>query len=80
MSVLPSVTQYLGDAVKFKPLDHGADVVTEVLTKFVPGHSDVLMGPIRIRDAFRIKPIRSLIVQMGIGVSPDDASLVVRGF
>jgi cystathionine beta-lyase len=27
-----------------------------------------------------LKPIRSLIGRMGIGVSPDDASLVLRGF
>lgn len=66
--------------LNFKPLNHGADIVTEALTKFVSGHSDVLMGSITVRDAALIKPIRSLIGRMGIGVSPDDASLVLRGF
>lgn len=66
--------------LNFKPLKHGADIVTEALTKFVSGHSDVLMGSITVRDASLIKPIRSLIGRMGIGVSPDDASLVLRGF
>lgn len=66
--------------LNFKPLTHGADIVTEALTKFVSGHSDVLMGSITIRDAALIKPIRSLIGRMGIGVSSDDASLVLRGF
>ncbi|MBB1251433.1 PLP-dependent aspartate aminotransferase family protein [Rhizobium sp. G21] len=66
--------------LNFKPLDHGADIVTEALTKFVSGHSDVLMGSITVRDESLIKPIRSLIGRMGIGVSPDDASLVLRGF
>ncbi len=66
--------------LNFKPLEHGADIVTEALTKFVSGHSDVLMGSITIKDAALIKPIRSLIGRMGIGVSPDDASLVLRGF
>src|SRR5690606_35799122 len=66
--------------LNFKPLQHGADIVTEALTKFVSGHSDVLMGSITIGDAAHITPIRSLIGRMGIGVSPDDASLVLRGF
>jgi cystathionine beta-lyase len=66
--------------LNFKPLEHGADIVTEALTKFVSGHSDVLMGSITVRDGALIKPIRSLIGRMGIGVSPDDASLVLRGF
>jgi cysteine-S-conjugate beta-lyase len=65
--------------LNFKPLEHGADIVTEALTKFVSGHSDVLMGSITIKDMALLKPIRSLIGRMGIGVSPDDASLVLRG-
>lgn len=66
--------------LNFKPIAHGADIVTEALTKFVAGHSDVLMGSITVKDETLIKPIRSLIGRMGIGVSPDDASLVLRGF
>ena len=66
--------------LNFKPLQHGADIVTEALTKFVSGHSDVLMGSITIKDMSLLKPIRSFIGRMGIGVSPDDASLVLRGF
>lgn len=66
--------------LNFKPLQLGADIVTEALTKFFSGHSDVLMGSITIKDLALLKPIRSLIGRMGIGVSPDDASLVLRGF
>lgn len=66
--------------LNFKPLAHGADIVTEALTKFVSGHSDVLMGSITVRDEALIDPVRALIGRMGIGVSPDDASLVLRGF
>ena len=66
--------------LNFKPLAHGADIVTEALTKFISGHSDVLMGSITIGDMALLKPIRSFIGRMGIGVSPDDASLVLRGF
>lgn len=66
--------------LNFKPLQHGADIVTEALTKFVSGHSDVLMGSISVKTDSLIQPVRSLIGRMGIGVSPDDASLVLRGF
>ncbi|MBY5529349.1 trans-sulfuration enzyme family protein [Rhizobium leguminosarum] len=66
--------------LNFKPLLHGADIVTEGLTKFVSGHSDVLMGSITVKDSALIQPVRALIGRMGIGVSPDDASLVLRGF
>ncbi|RYD57806.1 MAG: cystathionine beta-lyase, partial [Verrucomicrobiaceae bacterium] len=66
--------------LNFKPLLHGADIVTEALTKFVSGHSDVLMGSITVKDEALIQPIRSFIGRMGIGISPDDASLVLRGF
>ncbi|NTA40301.1 trans-sulfuration enzyme family protein [Agrobacterium salinitolerans] len=79
-SALVGVDNTWATPLNFKPLTHGADIVTEALTKFVSGHSDVLMGSITIKNLALLKPIRSLIGRMGIGVSPDDASLVLRGF
>jgi cystathionine beta-lyase len=78
--VLVGVDNTWATPLNFKPLEHGADIVTEALTKFVSGHSDVLMGSITIKDMNLLKPIRSMIGRMGIGVSSDDASLVLRGF
>ncbi len=66
--------------INFKPLAFGADIVTEALTKYVSGHSDVLMGSITLRDEALIQPVRGALGRMGIGVSSDDASLVLRGF
>lgn len=66
--------------LNYKPLRHGADIVTEALTKFVSGHSDVLMGSLTVADERLIAPIRAQMGRFGIGVSPDDASLVLRGF
>lgn len=34
----------------FKPLEHGADFATEALTKYVGGHSDLLLGSITVSD------------------------------
>ncbi len=63
----------------FKPIAHGADLVTEALTKFAGGHSDLLLGSLTVAREDLIAPIRGLIGRMGIGVSPDDAALVLRG-
>ncbi|AVA23858.1 PLP-dependent aspartate aminotransferase family protein [Rhizobium sp. NXC24] len=62
-----------------KPLTLGADFVTEALTKYVSGHSDLLMGSVTVGNENLIAPIRSTLGRLGIGASPDDASLVLRG-
>ena len=66
--------------LNLKPLAHGADIVTEALTKFVSGHSDVLMGSVSFRDAALADEARGFMGRFGVGVSSDDASLVLRGF
>ncbi|MFD1910702.1 trans-sulfuration enzyme family protein [Halodurantibacterium flavum] len=66
--------------LNLKPLTLGADLVTEALTKYVSGHSDVLMGSISVRSAELAARIKATIGRMGIGASPDDAALVLRGF
>jgi cystathionine beta-lyase len=63
----------------YKPLALGADIVTEALTKYVSGHSDLLMGSLTVKDDNLIGPIRSTLGRFGITASPDDASLVLRG-
>ncbi|WP_338608808.1 PLP-dependent transferase [Pelagibacterium nitratireducens] len=65
--------------LNLKPLALGADLVTEALTKYIAGHSDVLLGSISVRDPELAGPIKGAIGRMGIGASPDDASLVLRG-
>jgi len=62
-----------------KPLRLGADLVVEALTKFISGHSDVLMGSIAAHDPAIHDRIRATAKTLGIGVSPDDCALVLRG-
>jgi len=66
--------------LNLKPLALGADIVTEALTKFVSGHSDVLLGSISLADEAMAEKARGFMGRFGVGVSPDDASLVLRGF
>lgn len=63
----------------FKPLAHGADLSVEALSKYIAGHSDVLMGSITVRDPALGSAIKASLGRMGVGVSPDDCYLVLRG-
>ncbi len=59
-------------------LDLGADYAAQSLTKYVGGHSDVIMGAVLARgDA--AKRLKEAEWRMGFCVSPDDAFLVLRG-
>lgn len=62
-----------------KPLELGVDFVAEALTKFFGGHSDLLLGSLTLKDEALILPVRDLMGRYGVGVSPDDAALVLRG-
>ncbi len=61
------------------PLQLGADIVIEALTKYLSGHSDVLMGSISVSNETSAALIYETIRSLGVGVSPDDCSMVLRG-
>jgi cystathionine beta-lyase len=63
----------------FKPLDHGADFVMEALTKYVGGHSDLLLGSVSVRDLVLRQALKDTMRMIGIGVSPDEVALALRG-
>ncbi len=63
----------------FKPLSHGADFAVEALTKYIGGHSDLLLGSITVSDIKLRQRIKLVMRDMGIGVSPDEVSLALRG-
>ncbi len=65
--------------VLFDPLGHGADVTIQALTKYVGGHSDLLMGSVTAKDEAVLDRLAWARWQLGIGVSPDDCSLALRG-
>ena len=63
----------------FKPLAHGVDFAVEALTKYVGGHSDLLLGSITVRDLALRKALKDSLRMLGIGVSPDEVALALRG-
>jgi cysteine-S-conjugate beta-lyase len=58
---------------------HGVDVTTQAITKYIGGHSDVLLGSITVRDDGLYQRLGAAQQVMGCGVSPDDCSLALRG-
>lgn len=63
----------------FRPLAHGVDVSVQAVTKYVAGHSDLLMGSIAMADPAVGRPIAETIEDLGWRVAPDDAWLALRG-
>lgn len=57
----------------------GADISLQALTKYVAGHSDALMGSLSTRDQALADRLATAHQLYGQGVSPDEASLVLRG-
>lgn len=62
-----------------KPLELGVDVVAEALTKYAGGHSDILLGALSFRDLHLYGLVRRTLSSLGVGVSPDDCWLALRG-
>lgn len=62
-----------------KPLSLGVDIVAEALTKYAGGHSDVLLGAIILDDFDLYARFRGTLGALGVGTSPDDCSLALRG-
>ncbi len=62
----------------FKPFAHGADVSIQAITKYLCGHSDVMMGSITTNEE-TWRTVLSGYGALGQTVAPDDAYLVLRG-
>ncbi|PZC74793.1 hypothetical protein B5X24_HaOG207166 [Helicoverpa armigera] len=61
-----------------KPLDFGADIVMYSMTKYMNGHSDVVMGAAVVNDAKLAERLKFLQKAMGAVPSPFDCYLVNR--
>jgi cystathionine beta-lyase len=61
-----------------KPLSLGADLVIESATKYIAGHSDVMLGTVTANEA-SAKALTDTHGAMGGCASPDDVYLTLRG-
>lgn len=62
----------------FQPLAHGVDVCVHAATKYIGGHSDLIMGTVTCNEA-SWPAMREAVHQYGLTTSADDCWLALRG-
>ena len=65
--------------VFFDPFAHDVDISVQALTKYIGGHSDLLLGAVTGRDDALRSRLGDTLQFLGMAVSPDDCSLALRG-
>jgi len=68
-----------GAGYVYKPLHLGADVSVVAGTKYIGGHSDLMLGAVMAKDPDLVRRINETHYAMGYSVSADDAWLALRG-
>lgn len=61
------------------PLDLGADIVMHSVTKYLGGHSDVIMGALVVNDEKLYQDLAFILNSCGAVPGPQDSFLVLRG-
>lgn len=65
--------------VYFDAFANGVDVTMQALTKYIGGHSDLLLGSVTVRDPAIYERLGQTFQVLGCSPSPDDCSLALRG-
>jgi cystathionine beta-lyase len=65
--------------ILFDAFAAGVDVSMQALTKYVGGHSDLLLGSVSVRDEAAMRKVGSIYRLLGLAVSPDDCGAALRG-
>ena len=78
-NVLVALDNTWSAGLAFRAFDHGVDIVMQALTKYHSGGSDVLMGAVITHAKDVHQKIERAHMRLGLGVSPDDTFLVLRG-
>jgi cystathionine beta-lyase len=65
--------------LRFRPIEHGVDLVVHALTKYQSGNSDILLGAIVARDEDHWKRVKQCAEVHGHYAHPDDCSTCLRG-
>lgn len=78
-SVLVAVDNTFASPYLQNPLDLGADIVMHSVTKFIGGHSDVIMGALVVNDPSLYEQLFFFYGSVGATPGPQDCFLVLRG-
>ncbi|WP_306640759.1 cystathionine gamma-synthase [Sanyastnella coralliicola] len=78
-NVLLGVDNTFASPALQNPIDHGADIVMHSVTKYIGGHSDVVMGALVVKDDALAEQLYTLQNSCGAVSGPMDCFLVLRG-
>ena len=62
----------------YRPLDHGVDLAIQAGTKYIGGHSDVMLGTVSANEA-TVASLKDTVWLSGLCEGPDDVYLALRG-
>ncbi|WP_144379472.1 cystathionine beta-lyase [Mesorhizobium amorphae] len=65
--------------VFFDAFAHGVDVSMQAITKYVGGHSDLLLATVSVIEDAMLERVGTAHRLLGLAVSPDDCALALRG-
>lgn len=77
--ILTAADNTYATPLRCKPIALGVDISICAVSKYVSGHSDVVMGSIAVQDEAVFRQLKDHTRFLGQGVSADEASLVLRG-
>ena len=77
--IVLSVDNTFASPMLQRPLEHGADIVMHSVTKYLGGHSDVVMGALVTKNEAIDALLRTLQNNCGAIAQPFDSFLVLRG-
>ncbi len=64
--------------IYFKPFDHGVDISVMALTKYINGHSDIMMGSITVQEKY-FRVMYEAFRYMAVTAAPYSSYMVQRG-
>jgi cystathionine beta-lyase len=77
--VLVALDNTWSAGVYFDAFAHGVDITMQALTKYVGGHSDLLLGSVTVKEKSLHQQLGATHQLLGCAASPDDCSLALRG-
>jgi cystathionine beta-lyase len=77
--VLVALDNTWSAGVYFDAFAHGIDITMQALTKYVGGHSDLLLGSVTVKEKSLYQQLGATHQLLGCAASPDDCSLALRG-
>ena len=78
-SILVSVDNTFATPYLQRPLDLGADIVMHSATKYLGGHSDLVMGALMVKDSTLAEELHFIQFAGGAVAGPMDSFLALRG-